>query len=397
MSQVHWWERRGIIDLFSGAGGFTWGWVQAGFCPISAIDTDVAALRSHELNFGGANELVLCRDLSVFGPRELQSLFRAREKDLFAIIGGPPCQGWSRAGRGKIRSIQGAAAQLLDDPRNQLYKRFMEYLHYFQPPVCVMENVPGMLSIEGVNVADAVKRNLEDIGYACSYGVVTARWFGVPQERRRLIFIGVRRDLGVRLNLSGLHHFAARFRRQVLRIPQRTTVRDAIYDLPQLSNGASDDPQVYSRRSGRPSSYSKLMRLRSNGLVTDHVVRRHNEQDLEAFGTMSEGMLYADLDAKYKRYRDDIFKDKYKRLYWDKPAWTVTAHLAKDGYSHIHPEQPRTLSIREAARLQSFPDDFRFFGNIGDRFRQIGNAVPPLMAWGIAEFIKYKIEQQTST
>lgn len=103
---------------------------------------------------------------------------------------------------------------------------------------------------------------------------------------------------------------------------------------------------------------------------------------------MTQGMKYSELDDQFKRYRDDIFKDKYKRLYMDRPSWTVTAHLAKDCYTHIHPTQPRTITIREAARLQSFPDDFRFFGNVGDRYRQIGNAVPPLMAWGIAEYVK---------
>ena len=130
------------------------------------------------------------------------------------------------------------------------------------------------------------------------------------------------------------------------------------------------------------------MRAGSNGQITDHIIRSHNEQDLEAFATMHEGMLYTDLAPQFKRYRDDIFKDKYRRLYWDRPSWTITAHLAKDGYSHIHPGQHRTLSIREAARLQSFPDHFRFFGNVGDRFRQIGNAVPPFMAWGIAQYVR---------
>jgi DNA (cytosine-5)-methyltransferase 1 len=102
---------------------------------------------------------------------------------------------------------------------------------------------------------------------------------------------------------------------------------------------------------------------------------------------MREGAKYADLPRHFKRYRDDIFKDKYRKLCWDRPAGTITAHLAKDCYTHIHPEQPRTISVREAARIQSFPDNFRFSGNLGDRFRMIGNAVPPLMAWGIADFV----------
>jgi DNA (cytosine-5)-methyltransferase 1 len=126
--------------------------------------------------------------------------------------------------------------------------------------------------------------------------------------------------------------------------------------------------------------------------VTDHVCRSHNSQDIRAFQQMLPGMLYHQLPDNLKRYRDDIFKDKYKKLIWERPAGTVTAHFAKDVYTHIHPGQSRTISIREAARLQSFPDAFRFFGNIGERFRQIGNAVPPLMAWGIAEYVRGHLE-----
>jgi DNA (cytosine-5)-methyltransferase 1 len=135
------------------------------------------------------------------------------------------------------------------------------------------------------------------------------------------------------------------------------------------------------------------MREYSNGLVTDHICREHNEQDLEAFELMPQGGIYADLPDHLKRYRDDIFPDKYRKLKWNGVAGTITAHMAKDCYTHIHPSQPRTISIREAARLQSFPDDFRFYGNMGDRFRQIGNAVPPLMSWGIAEFVGERLEE----
>ena len=135
------------------------------------------------------------------------------------------------------------------------------------------------------------------------------------------------------------------------------------------------------------------MREGSNGLVADHICREHNEQDLEAFLTLPQGGIYADLPDHLKRYRDDIFPDKYRKLRWDRVAGTVTAHLAKDCYTHIHPSQPRTISIREAARLQSFPDDYRFYGNMGDRYRQIGNAVPPLMSWGIADYIKKQLNR----
>lgn len=383
-------RRREMIDLFCGAGGFTWGWNQAGFVTRAGIDSDVAATRTHELNF--PHSLTLQKDLTEFGPEALAGLIGKQPSGLLAIVGGPPCQGWSKAGRGKLRSLNVTARSLLHDPRNRLYRRFLEYVDYFRPSICVMENVPGMLSIEGKNVAESILSHFEDIGYGTSYALVNARWFGVPQDRRRLIFIGVRADLRLRLPADRLEAYAHRFRHERLRLPvDDTSVWQAMSDLPVVSHGTEEDPQPY-RPVRKASRYVQLMRERSNGMVTDHVTRRHNAQDLKAFAAMPEGGLYHQLDAHLKRYRDDIFKDKYRKLRWDAPAGTVTAHLAKDCYTHIHPEQPRTVSIREAARLQSFPDDFRFFGNVGDRFRQIGNAVPPLMAYGIASYIREGIQ-----
>jgi DNA (cytosine-5)-methyltransferase 1 len=379
----------GFIDLFCGAGGFSWGWTQAGFAPLAAVDYDTAALRTHELNFGG-DYLVLNRNLDLFSPAELAAELGKNIRDVHVIVGGPPCQGWSRVGRGKIRSLRGVASSLLDDPRNSLYRRFLDFVSQLRPRVCVMENVPGMLSVEGVNVASAVVRNFEDVGYRCSYALVNAAWFGVPQERSRLIFIGVRNDTSMNLPASGIKRYSSQFRRQH-RLPGRVTVKHAIADLPQLGNGAAEDPMQYKVSRGRLCRYAQIMREGSSGLITDHVGRKHNDDDIEAFGTMAEGSMYVELEPRFKRYRDDIFKDRYRRLFWHRRSWTVTAHLAKDGYSHIHPGQPRTLSVRETARLQSFPDDFRFFGNMGDRLRQIGNAVPPLMAWGIAAYVKQQL------
>jgi DNA (cytosine-5)-methyltransferase 1 len=307
---------------------------------------------------------------------------------LLAIIGGPPCQGWSKAGRGKLRSLPARSESLLNDPRNQLYRHYLKYIDYFRPPLCMMENVPGMMSIEGSNVADAVADHFRQIGYRCTYAVVNARWFGVPQDRRRIIFIATRRNTGLKIETADLETFSRDFRSERAGLPGETTLRQAIGDLPAISSGVTEDPQMYAFPQGRHTAYLTLMRDKnSDGSLTDHVTRVHNEQDLAAFTFMREGMTYAELPKQFKRYRDDIFKDKYKKLCWDKPAGTITAHLAKDCYTHIHPEQPRTISVREAARIQSFPDNTRFVGNLGDRFRMIGNAVPPLMSWGIAEFV----------
>ena len=384
----------GIIDLFAGAGGFSWGWHAAGYHPLVAIDSDPAAARTYELNFSGAHPLVLNRDLTELRPAKVAALLGAEKQRLFAISGGPPCQGWSRVGRGKLRSLQDRARSLLEDPRKGLYRVFVQFVKHFHPPAFVMENVPGMLKIEGRNVADEVLENFEAVGYATSYALVNSRWFGVPQDRERLIFIGFRRTTGVLSNAEALAEFGRRGRTERLELTGENTLWQALGDLPEVDHGMREDPQPYGRRPGRRSRFADLMRSRSNGLVTDHVCRAHNEQDLEAFEFLEEGGQYHELPARLKRYRDDIFKDKYKKLCRDRVAWTVTAHLAKDTYTHIHPSQTRTITIREAARLQSFPDDFRFQGNMGDRFRQIGNAVPPLMAWGIAEFVKREFSSQ---
>ncbi len=376
------------IDLFCGAGGLSWGWQRAGFNVIAAVDEDSVATRTYELNFRDEAAFTLNRDLTTFTPSALSRFIGRRPKQLLAITGGPPCQGWSRVGRGKLRSLQGRARSLLADPRNRLYRRFLGFVDYFRPPICVMENVPGMRSIEGVDVTATVVKNFHDIGYRCDVTLVNARWFGVAQDRRRLIFVAFRRDLPRTLSSRDLPDFAHDFRVGLLGITSEPTLKHAIADLPEIAHGSLEEPLPYFPPVGRLSRLAQIMREGAGVGIVDHVCRWHNAQDIEAFQLMREGALYHELPKRLKRYRDDIFKDKYKRLAWGRPAWTATAHFEKDVYTHIHPDQPRTISVREAARIQSFPDSYRFVGNIGDRFRQIGNAVPPLMAWGIAEYVR---------
>lgn len=383
----------GVIELFAGAGGMTWGWARAGFRPVAAVDFDRTAVATHKANFDslGCNSLV--EDLTVFGPEQLEAEIGEIASGLLAVVGGPPCQGWSKAGRGKLRSLAGRPESLLDDPRNSLYRQFVAYVRYFQPAIFAMENVPGMLNLEGENVADAVVENFSVAGYRTEYALVNARWFGVPQDRQRLIFLGVRSDLKVHLHPRELEEFGPYFRTDIAGLTvDETVLRQALKDVPEVPHGIRQDPQPYLRPAGRLSRFAELMRAGCNGEIEDHVCRRHNDMDLEAFSLMPQGGIYADLPPRLQRYRTDIFPDKYRRLRWDGQSGTITAHLAKDCYQHIHPLQDRTISIREAARIQSFPDSFQFRGNMGDRYRQIGNAVPPLMAWGIAEYVGEEID-----
>lgn len=373
-----------VLDLFAGAGGFSLGFHRGGFRTIAAIDHDPEAGETLEANFSHLGTQTLVRDLSAYSPPDLErdlALERTDGCPFDVIIGGPPCQGWSRVGRGKLRSLKNGKGKSAThkDPRNELYKKFLGYVQHFLPPVAVMENVPGMLSHGGNNVAEVVAGHLQDAGYEVSWALLNAVDYGVPQLRERLFFVGVRRDLGIRFSFPQ-HKRSA-----------RVTVRDAIADLPTIRNGSQEWIRPYSETKVK-GPYVSLMRAGAQAdTIYDHVCRTQNNQDLEAFRLMKQGGWYRDLPSRLKRYRDDIFKDKYKKLYWDQPSWCVTAHLSKDCYTHIHPGQARTLSVREAARLQSFPDCFYFAGNMGTKFRLIGNAVPPLLAEQIARAVQRQV------
>ena len=232
-----------------------------------------------------------------------------------------------------------------------------------------MENVPDMALGDDMIVLRAMIDQLERAGYEVDARIVDAWRHGVPQHRQRLILVGIQG--GAAFEWPGS--------------TERVTVRDAIKDLPEL-DVEPDRPigaQVMAYSPREMSDFARRARKEcigsTAGVVHDHVTRSVREDDFEAFKLMSAGMLYSDLPADLKRYRDDIFTDKYNRLDWSDLSRTITAHLAKDGYWYIHPDQHRTLTVREAARLQTFPDTFRFAGSRSHQFQQIGNAVPPAL------------------
>lgn len=386
----------GVLDLFAGAGGFSLGFHWAGFRSRVAIDHNPLAIETLEANFGHHGQVALLRDLATLSPRDLRRHLRESGlPDVFdVVIGGPPCQGWSKVGRGKLRSLreaEGRSSEAAADPRNELYKRFLAYVDEFRPVVAVMENVPGMLSHNHRNVADLVQASLEQCGYTVSVAVLNAADYGVPQTRERLFFVGVRRDLGITFTFPATHNGDGRPRYD------RVTVWDAIGDLPPIANGSREWRRPYSARRKQTVFATRMRELADPATVFDHVCRTQNDQDLEAFRLLRQGGWYRDLPDRLKRYRDDIFEDKYKKLYQHRPAWCVTAHLSRDCYTHIHPTQARTISIREAARLQSFPDCFYFAGNMGDKFSLIGNAVAPLVAEQIARAIRAQVFAEPTT
>lgn len=366
-------------DLFSGGGGLSLGLEAAGYRVVLAADNDAEAIETHRHHFGG---LTLDWDLSDSGHvTEIARLVSAAGVELLA--GGPPCQPFSKAGRSKIRHRVRNGLRDPDDERKDLWRSFLEVVTLARPPAVVMENVPDMALDREMFILRAMVHELEELGYAVEEAVADARHHGVPQFRQRLILVALRDGTAFQWPQE---------------CPDKVTVWNAIGDLPEVKGGWRPEGGANGWAGyGRPvTAFQSRMREGMDGAgaarVYDHITRPVRDDDERAFELMDATTRYSQLPEDMKRYRDDIFDDKYKRLNEDGPARTITAHIAKDGYWYIHPRQNRTLTVREAARLQTFPDRFRFAGPPSAAFRQIGNAVPPAMAERIGRAVRTSLE-----
>ncbi|MEV6228084.1 DNA cytosine methyltransferase [Saccharopolyspora shandongensis] len=350
------------MDLFSGAGGLSLGLQDAGWTVAASVDNNEKALQTHRHNFAG-----LALDLDLADPgqrRSLVGLLRRTKIDLLA--GGPPCQPFSRAGRSKIRSLVLAGHREEHDHRRELWQAFLDVALALRPRAVLMENVPDMALGDDFSVMRTMVDALERGGYHTQLKLADAWRYGVPQHRKRLLLLA-RRDCD---------HFSWPTEKSE---DEQTTLYDAIGDLPALG-GTTGGRQLRYRKPRNLPGFGKLMRADApSGVVWDHMTRPVRDDDREIFALMDSTTLYSDLPEKMRRYSADTFDDKYKKLDWNSVSRSITAHIAKDGYWYIHPEEHRTLTVREAARIQTFPDWFRFAGTRSDAFRQIGNAVPPLL------------------
>ena len=345
------------IDLFAGAGGLGLGLSQALFHMVMAADSDPVACETYSRALGG---VTVCADLA--DPAlVLEALSEAGIGEVDLIAGGPPCQPFSRAGRSKIRSLE--AKGRAPDERPGLWLAFLDFVGALTPTVVLLENVPDLVLWEGGETIRSICSSLEELGYVVHSRVLDCWKFGAPQHRQRLFVVGVRPTV------------AFDWPRPLGSTP---TIRDAIGDLPRI--GPGEDGYWQSLTRGPSSELQARLRDEQSSKVSDHISREVRQDDREAFRLLKEGRSYGELPKKLRRYRSDIFDDKYNILEWDGLSRSITAHIAKDGYWYIHPDAERTLSIREAARLQTFPDWFRFAGHPSDRYRQIGNAVPPEVA-----------------
>lgn len=368
-----------VIDLFSGCGGMSLGFKWAGFNTILAADIDKNAMDTFLHNFPSIP--FINNDLSAVGKEEIDHMIGDNKVDV--VIGGPPCQGFSLANkkRNKIK----------DDPRNKLFYEFVKVVEWYNPKVFVMENVKGLLSMQGGKVIKTIINAFSDIGYNAEYKILKSSDYGVPQIRERVFIIGYRKDLNINPNFP------------IRGILNDVTVNNAISDLPLVNSGEGKENVKYTRKA--KNEYQEFMRLGSSQ-VKNHIAMRHTPRLIERFKAIKTGQSLVDVWDTHgavtrgnpKKKSSIKFSQNNFRVYGDKPSPTIAASFQSN---FIHPKLDRNFTAREGARLQSFPDTFEFKGmrtkmswETGlSQYQQIGNAVPPLMAKAIARTILKELER----
>jgi DNA (cytosine-5)-methyltransferase 1 len=362
-------------DLFCGAGGLSFGLAQAGYTVVLAADHDPESVETHRHHNPG-----LTIECDLGDATNISRITRLiRDAGIELLAGGPPCQPFSKAGRSKIRHRVRHGLRPAHDERRDLWRSYLEVIQTARPTAVIMENVPDMALDREMFILRTMVHELESIGYAVEEKVVDTYRYSVPQFRQRLVLVALRDAVAFDWPEY---------------VPDRVSVGNAISDLPPVKGGwrPADGANGWADYQGPPTTtFQRSMRagVRSDeaAKVFDHITRPVREDDVAAFEKMDATTRYSDLPEEFKRYRDDIFDDKYKRLDEHDLSRTITAHIAKDGYWYIHPLQDRTLTVREAARLQTFPDHFRFAGPPSAAFRQIGNAVPPMLGLHLGQAV----------
>ena len=404
-----------VIDLFSGAGGLSLGLKMAGFEIVAAIEENKHAVGTYQKNIA---DHIFHADIRQIHPQRLdqrlkQSGLLSRKEEIALIAGGPPCQPFSIMGRSKISSLiksgdwKGANSrhESVSDERANLFWEFVDFVEYFKPKYFLMENVQGMKSRrteEGKEIVPLISDLFNQIGYNVNVELLRASDYGVPQNRDRIFFLGSRHDLTNcqfpvptsnldppilidaigdlieieptrtgEVFLPGGVHLTGHRKREVNK-------RDEVL-FQFITSGA---PSVFWKGVDYKSSQPK----RNYGDVypkmwESHLVPAFKKSGLNVAKTEDKRDCIITNDGRELiMYNPEKFRDKIRRMRWDEPSWTIMAHLKKDSYMFIHPFKNRGITPREAARIQSFPDDFEFEGGMGEQFSQIGNAVPPLLA-----------------
>lgn len=394
-----------FIDLFAGCGGLSEGFYRQGFEALAHVEINHWAcetLRARMNHYGYKNIVEEVIEHDITSDDIIERLdYAVKDRTVDIIIGGPPCQAYSTAGR--VRD----GKKMATDARNYLFESYVRILEHYTPKFFVFENVTGLLNAQ-VEGAPIFPRVIAALGN--KYKVISdpdilvhnTADYGVPQLRKRVIIMGVRKDINkdvVELysDIIKTHWSPETPEKERKGRKHFVDVRQALGDLPPVEpgNDASTDSFNY------PCNNDFLKKIGKPGIhpLLDHIARRHNELDRERFQVMIHnhwtfGQLRREM-PQYEHEHARVFDNSYVVQWWDLPSKTILAHIHKDGFQFIHPDeaQRRTFTVREAARIQSFPDDFDFKGSRGEKFKQIGNAVPPLFAEALAKSIKKNLEE----
>jgi len=351
-----------FIDLFCGCGGFSLGFEKAGCKSLLGIDLWNDATTTYQHNFSDAK--VINNDITKISPEDIKKAVNQQKVDI--IIGGPPCQGFSISGK-----------RMIDDPRNVLYKSFVEMVGALQPAVFVMENVPGLVSMAQGTIKDSVVEDFSSRGYNVTWKILAADDYGVPQHRRRVFFVGLNKAV---------------FKERTFAFPEPITgdkkisCEDAISDLDFISDEIPL-PDETEYEIAPQTEYQRKMRSNS-AVLWNHVATIHNQKTKEIIAMVPDGGNYEDLPKELWSTRKVHIA--WTRMDSKKPCFTIdTGHN-----HHFHYRANRVPTARESARIQSFPDTFRVLGIKTSQLKQIGNAVPPLLAESIAKRVMSYLEEQ---
>jgi DNA (cytosine-5)-methyltransferase 1 len=332
---------------------------------------------------------VLCCNLTSHNAVNRISRALSTEPNLVLIIGGPPCQKVSLVGTTGRYMATSKYARFDRRRGAETYIAFRDIVRAIRTRFFVMENVPGLFAANDGTACQDILNDFADL-YATAHTQVDAYEHGVPQRRKRILIVGVLKGRNPRLAGDALAFLLEKLGTPLGHAGWIPTFGEAVSDLPPLepSGGAEfgRHPLAADAAGASGSSRTAYQLAMQNGsnMIINHIARPNNERDIKLYALLKPGEVGADAHHKYNRpdlmiYRNDIFLDKYRRQVWDAPSTTIVAHLARDGHMFIHPKQVRSITVREAARLQSFPDDFIFLGPRTEQFRQVGNAVPPLL------------------
>ncbi|MDP3850012.1 MAG: DNA cytosine methyltransferase [Luteolibacter sp.] len=375
------------IDLFAGAGGITEGFRQAGSACLFANDFNPYACETFRLNHPGVE--MICGAIQDLDASAIRKSLAIRKGELDVLVAGPPCQGFSI----------NAPERFLEDPRNSLFKHYLRFVDEFAPKTFLFENVPGMLSLGGGRIFDTILSQMRERGYRVSARILLAAHYGVPQVRWRMIILGS--QLGeapahpkpshyydCRPNFKGGATIATRLVPfDQLSLKTAVTLADAISDLPPVEAGGGEEVMAYGKRTPK-SSYGESMREGSRVLY-NHTANRLSKINFDRLAHIAPGSAWTSiphalLPAGMKKARTSDHTMRYGRLSWQSLAGTMMTKCDPHWGAVFHPGQDRTFTVRETARIQSFPDSYRFLGPRAAQYEQVGNAVPVLLAKAIA-------------